>query len=84
MALSPDRRVPRKPRIEGEGKGHNIKAYHLTGKLSGASLWNAGYRRLGNHSRQQALEFTAIGSPEFGCKRFAPKFSKRTILAGLD
>ena len=38
MVLFPDRRVPRKPRIEGEGKGHNIKAYHLTGKLSGASL----------------------------------------------
>ena len=41
MTLFPDRRVPRKPRNEGEGKGHNIKAYHLTGKLSGASLWNA-------------------------------------------
>ena len=56
MALFPDRHVPRKPRLEGGGKGHNIEAYHLTGKPGllrpGASLWKAGHHRLGNPSRQ--------------------------------
>jgi hypothetical protein len=34
MALLPDRRVPRKPRIEGEGKGHNMEPH-------GQSPWSS-------------------------------------------
>jgi hypothetical protein len=56
MVLFPDRHVPRKPCLGDRGKGHNIKAYYLTGKPGllrpGASVWNAERYRLGNPSPQ--------------------------------
>jgi hypothetical protein len=46
-------------------------------------LWNAGHHRSGNPLSRQARAFTAIGSPELNPRGSAPKFYKRTILAGL-